>query len=259
VPEPAGASFKAAEVVDLYLHRPPYASKTYDRILELSPSREGLLDLGCGEGKIARPMAKVFGHVVAVDPSANMIALGKSLENGQAGNLKWVQGAAEEAPLTGMFDVVTFASSIHWMDPERLFPRLRKLLRKRHILAVARGDEPFEPPWHADWREFLAKWVPEVTGRPLDSDAWWRSRTKYLECVDVVETSEFVSEPFSQPVESFILCQHSRDTFALSKLGARRAEFHRELDAVLRPHANAEGQLTFRVKTHLTIATLRGL
>lgn len=255
MPDVAGATFKATEVVDLYGHRPPYAPGVYERVIAYSPSADRLLDLGCGEGKIARPMTAFFGHVTAVDPSANMIDLGRSLDKGRAENLQWIVATAEEAPLAGRFDTVTFASSIHWMDPARLFPKLGKHLSEHHLLAIIAGDTAFEPPWQDGWRRFLAKWVPEVTGEPLDSERWHASRTKHLDYVDVLQIDSFVSEPFQQTVDDFILCQHSRDTFALSKLGSRRRAFHDELEALLRPHANADGVLTFRIETQLTLAT----
>ncbi len=257
MPTQAGASFQAAEIVDLYTHRPPYPPAVCERIAARAPATGRLLDLGCGEGKIARPMTQVFQQVVAVDPSANMIALGASLKNGAADNLTWLCARAEEAPLHGRFDVVTFASSIHWMEPAPLFARLRGHLGPHHLLAFVRGDEAFEPPWHAAWRGFLARWVPEITGQPLDSPAWQGSRTRHLPFVDVVEDVAHVSDPVVQSVDSFILCQHSRDSFALSRLGPRRDAFRRELDALLRPHADADGLLRYRVRSQLTLATLR--
>ncbi len=253
-----GAAFMDAEVVDLYRYRPPYAQQIHAALRAHAPSTGGLLDLGCGEGKIARPMSQVFDRVVAVDPSAKMIAFGKTLEQGRAATLEWIEARAEEAPLEGVFDVVTFASSIHWMDPGRLFAMLRRHVTPDHVLAFIAGDTPHEPPWQGPYRQFLAKWVPEITGQPLDSEPWQASRTRHLDHVDVILSETFLSEPFRQSVDDFILCQHSRDTFAFSKLGARRAAFHAELEALLRPHADVSGQLSYQVRTSLTLATLKG-
>ncbi|KAJ56157.1 hypothetical protein ACMU_10420 [Actibacterium mucosum KCTC 23349] len=258
MPDPAGASFQDADVVDLYPHRPPYATQALDHIHNMAPDSGRLLDLGCGEGKIARPMTPRFDQVVAVDPSANMIALGRTLPRGDAANLTWLQAYAEDAPLAGAFDVVTFASSIHWMNPEQLFDRLAPHLHPRHLLAVVSGDTPHDPPWQDAWQGFLDKWVPALTGQPVNSAQWCGSRRAYLDHVEVVDTQSFLSEPVQQSVDSFIKCQHSRDTFALSKLGSRRAAFHRELAALLHPHADDAGQLTYRVKTDVTLATLTG-
>ena len=252
----SGTSFMATEISGLYLHRPPYAADVYKYLADKSLSTTRLLDLGCGEGKIARPLAKVFDQVVAVDPSANMIDVGRSLENGQAANINWVEAKAEGAPLEGRFDMVTFASSIHWMDPEALFAKLRKHLAPAHLLAIISGDEASEPPWNDDWQAFLSKWVQKATGRPLGSREWTSTRDRHLDHMDVVERHEFLSDPFEQTVESFILCQHSRNSFALSTLGRRVSEFQQDLRGVLEPHKNADGMASYRVKTYLTLAKL---
>lgn len=254
--EPAGTSFRAKEVVDHYRYRPAYPSAVFDRILEFSPARSCLVDLGCGEGKVARPMTDFFDQVVAVDPSENMLRLGKTLPKGDVKNITWVQAVAEGAPLPGEIDVVTFASSIHWMEPAKLFSKLKKNLSTQHILAVIQGDEPFEPTWHREWRKFLARWVPKITGRPVDSTEWVGSRNRHLEYMEVIHSSDCVSMPIKQSVEEFVLCQHSRDTFAIPRLGSRLTDFREELVALLRPHSDQADQLEFQVKTHLTIGKL---
>lgn len=253
----SGDTFKAADVAEFYRHRPPYAAGMYQCLIENASAAESLLDLGCGTGKIARPMAKVFKRVVAVDPSASMIEMGRSLENGRATNIEWIEAKAEAAPLSGLFDVVTFASSIHWMAPEPLFQMLRQHVTANHLIAIISGDEPFEPPWQADWQQFLEKWVPEVSGRPLGSDEWQAARDRHLPFVDVIRSLSFLSDPFQQSVESFILCQHSRNTFALQNLKARTGDFRGELRALLMPYADANGLLTYQVKSHLTLARLK--
>lgn len=201
-------------------------------------------------------MTKSFDQVTAIDPSAKMIKLGKSLENGTAQNLTWIEATAEDAQLPPNADVATFASSIHWMNPKTLFPKLKTALKPNHIIAVVRGDEPFEPTWHDEWRRFLAYWVPELTGQPLDSKRWLQSRNDYLEFVDLIHQGDYISEPVFQSLDGFIRCQYSRETFALSNLGSRRRKFENELRLLLQPHANDNGELSFTVKTRLTIARL---
>jgi len=254
--ERAGASFKSKEVVDHYRYRPPYPSKVYDEILQFAPATRHLVDLGCGDGKVARRMAKYFDEVTAIDPSAEMLRLGQSLAEGHADNITWVEALAEDAPLPNHVDVVTFASSIHWMDPSKLFAKLQKTLRGEHILAVIQGDEPYEPAWYDDWIKFLAKWVPEMTGQPVNSREWVGSRKRHLEYMELVHSDQHISEPMKQSLEDHVLCQHSRDTFAIHKLGFRLSGFREELTELLSPYTDESGQLEYRVKTHLTIGKL---
>lgn len=252
----SGTAFLASEVTELYAHRPPYAEGVFELITQRAAATGRLLDLGCGEGKIARPMAKVFDHVVAVDPSANMMALGQSLANGQARNIEWVRTKAEDAPLRGPFDVVSFAQSIHWMDPARLFAGLRSHLSPKHLITVVEGDHPHKPPWQKEWDAFLESWIPKTTGRRRGSAEWRSSRVRHLDHLDDVETHELLSSPFEQTIGSFVLCQHSRSTFTLSRLGALAEDFRRELEQMLQPYLNADGRLSYRVCTRLTLARL---
>lgn len=256
--EPAGSAFQAQQVVDHYCFRPDYPADVYRQIVEWAPATGCLVDLGCGEGKIARPMARTFDRVVAVDPSANMLRLGQTLSNGDAANITWVEATAETAPLPDGIDVATFASSIHWMDPVPLIARLKPHLNTQHVMGIVQGDEPFEPPWQDAWLAFLSVWVPEMTGRPLGGKEWVGSRTRHLDHIEVVHGGDYISAPVTQSIEDFIQCQYSRDTFALSKLGSRRARFQEELATVLQPHADTEGRLTYRVKSSLTIGRLAG-
>lgn len=251
-----GTSFQSEEVVDLYLHRPPYPQEIYDLIVNLSPTRDRILDLGCGHGKIARSMSQYFTTVTAIDPSAQMIKLGKSLEFGDAQNLEWVESYAEIAPLSGKYDTVVAALSIHWMNHEALFTKLSKHMNAQYLLAIVEGDGAYNPPWESDWQTFLSKWVPKLTGKPLHANkerSYWE---KYLNYVDVREVYEVVSVPFHQSVRDFILCQHSRDTFTASKLGKNLEKFDEELRELLSPFANKYGYLEFKSLTKLTTASI---
>ncbi|CDZ31279.1 2-polyprenyl-3-methyl-5-hydroxy-6-metoxy-1, 4-benzoquinol methylase [Neorhizobium galegae bv. officinalis] len=252
-----GASFEEADVVENYPYRPPYPGSLFEKLIEIAPRLTSLLDIGCGPGKVSRPLASRFETATAVDPSRQMIALGKSLEDGDRANIRWIEGFAEDFPLgEERFDLTVAAASIHWMDHERLFPRLGAHASPGHVFAAISGDTPFEPPWEADWHGFLGKWVPALTDQPFDPGRKaeeWESYTRHLE----IEGREyFLSAPFEQSIEDFIRCQHSRDTFAPSKLGADNAVFDAELAEMLRPYA-AGGRLTFIVRSKLVWGAIK--
>lgn len=247
-----GASFEEREVVDNYIYRPPYPMAIFQKLLELTPGHDAMLDIGSGPGKMSRPMTRFFRTVTAVDPSSNMIALGQSLPEGRAPNLLWINSVAEEASLAdAQFDLTVAAASIHWMDHQRLFPKLAKHAKPGHVFAVISGDTPDDPPWAGEWTKFLAKWVPKLTGAPFDPVAKHETWQSYRHYLDIGGSENFVSAPFSQSVEDFIRCQHSRDTFTPSRLGELKTEFDAELSDILRSHA-VNGELTFRIRTRLT-------
>lgn len=100
--------------------RPPYAPGLADRITEaLSLDGTGrLLDVGCGPGVVALPLARRFDEAVGLDPDAAMLAEAQH-RAGALGvaNVRWIRTRAEELPLgLGTFRVATFAQSFHWMD-----------------------------------------------------------------------------------------------------------------------------------------------
>lgn len=247
-----GASFENREVVDLYPYRPPYPETVFDQLRELAPRHDAMLDIGCGPGKVSRPLTLSFTDVVAVDPSRHMIALGQNLPGGRAPNLHWVQSLAEDAPLDGWrFDLTVAAASIHWMDHDRLFSHLLAHAAPGHVFAAVSGDDAFEPPWEDDWQRFLGKWVPAVTGHPFEPRRQDAIASDFGGHVDVADR-QFFTAPFSQSIEDFVRCQHSRDTWAYSKLGGgQTAAFDTELAELLAPHA-VDGQLACTVRTLVT-------
>jgi len=250
-----GASFEQSEVVDLYPFRPPYPEAVFGKLIELAPRHGATLDIGCGPGKVSRPLTRGFADVVAVDPSEPMIALGRQLPGGQAPNLHWIRGLAEEVPLGDWrFDLTVAAASIHWMDPARLFPKLLAHAAPGHVFAAVSGDDAFEPPWQADWQDFLGRWVPAVTGKPFEPRRYDAIAGDFHGHVEVTGR-QFFTAPFSQSIGDFIKCQHSRDTWAYSKLGTRTAAFDAELAELLDPHAVA-GQLNYTVRTLVTWGTI---
>ncbi|NEH56962.1 methyltransferase domain-containing protein [Rhizobium leguminosarum] len=247
-----GSSFGEIDVVANYRYRPPYPDAVFRKLLAIASRSEHLLDIGCGPGKISRPLSGSFGRVTAVDPSAHMIALGRSLPGGDAENIRWIESFAEDFPTDGQrFDLTVAAASIHWMDHARLFRHILANAAPGHVMAVVSGDDPFEPAWQSDWHSFLGTWVPEVTGQPFDHGRWSEGMRSYQSYLDLHGSEDFVSEhPFEQSVEDFVSCQHSRDTFAPSKLGDRIATFDAELSELLRAYSN-DDRLSFVVRTRI--------
>lgn len=247
-----GKSFESESVVACYRYRPPYPSAAFEKLLALAPGRRSLLDLGCGSGKISRSLAACFEKVTAVDASPAMLDLGKELAGGDAENIEWIAGLAEEVEYPSTpYDIVIAAESIHWMDHEVVFAKLKECVSPSHIFAIVEGDHPFKPEWDRDWVEFLKKWIPKVSGIEYNTERLDGFLRAYEEWVDVEGEEKFLSAPVQQSVQDFIACQHSRNTFAPEAMGALMNEYDAELKELLLPYSK-NGELEFKVQSRVT-------
>lgn len=255
-----GQSFEDAEVATYYAYRPPYPDEIATKLVELSPAHRSLMDLGCGTGKIARTLSSHFQSVFALDASAAMLEVAQQLENGRADNIHWVQGLAETTELEHVpYDLVVAAASIHWMDHAVVFPRLAASVSNDHLFAVVEGDGAFDPPWQSQWEDFLTHWIRELTGETYGrkgNESFENHMRLYQNWIDVAGEVSVISKPVAQSIPDFVACQHSRDTFAPSKLGRRLEKFDSDLARLLRPFA-AEDQLTYCVQTKLTWGSIK--
>src|SRR5579862_4001127 len=113
------AQFQDAAVVAAYPNRPPYPAEVFDRLAALVVGPPApVLDLGCGTGDLARPLAartQQVRCVDAVDCSAPMLARARTLPGGDQPTLRWVLGAAESVSLNPPYGLVTAGESLHWM------------------------------------------------------------------------------------------------------------------------------------------------
>src|ERR1700735_5358770 len=94
--EKLAAVFGQPGVADAYQHRPPYPDEVFDLLERLITDRpRSVLDIGAGEGALARPLASRVDQVDAVDASAAMVEAGLGRPGGRRDNLRWIVGAAE--------------------------------------------------------------------------------------------------------------------------------------------------------------------
>jgi SAM-dependent methyltransferase len=243
------AEFEDVDVVACYVHRPPYPEALHARLLDLMPERGRVLDLGCGPGKLARALAPHVAQVIAVDPSAAMLDLARTLDGGRNRNIAWTRGRAEDLTLTPPLHLAVAGAAIHWMDPAALFPKLAAVLVPGAPVAIIDGDGPAEAPWLDAYMDVIKAWVARITGRAWQ-DAGHRALMNAHDLWLDVQGRETFSATVRQPVEDLIACEHSRATWARSRMGVLADEFDTELRAVLTPWA-ADGIVEYEVRTRL--------
>jgi SAM-dependent methyltransferase len=118
-------------------HRPHYPGGLFD-VLESAMGqpllRAEVLDVGAGTGIATRELAGRGAKVVAVDPGPGVLAL---LRARSTSRVRPVVGDGNALPLRdAAFDLVTYAQSWHWTDPERSVPEAVRVLHDRGVLAV---------------------------------------------------------------------------------------------------------------------------
>jgi SAM-dependent methyltransferase len=243
-----GAEFEDEDVAAAYVHRPDYPAALHARLLEIAPGRARLADLGCGPGKLARALAPHFDEVLAVDPSAAMLRLGQALDVGRQPNIRWLRGRAEDVDLDAPIDLVVAGASLHWMDPARLFPKLARAMTCDAVLALVDGDAPTAAPWIDAYQSVIVGWV-ERLGDTWNGPAHRERMARHDPWFDVLGREAFTVE-VRQPLETLIACQHSRATWARSKMGPLADAFDADLRAALTPWAG-DGAMTFEMRVTL--------
>ncbi|MBO8195895.1 class I SAM-dependent methyltransferase [Streptomyces oryzae] len=94
------------------------------------------LDVGCGDGLLARKLTGRAERVTGVDSSPHMVSRARELAAGHQG-LTFVEGDFLTAALpTAGFDFICSVSTVHHMDFEAALTRMRELLRPGGTLVV---------------------------------------------------------------------------------------------------------------------------
>jgi SAM-dependent methyltransferase len=168
-----GHRFSADRMAENYRFRPPYPAEVYETLLELIRGHPRvLLDAGCGTGKITLGLIDQIDRADAVDPSAAMLQVARSLPGASSAKIKWIQAAIEDAPLDPPYGLIVAASSIHWMDLERTLPRFADALAAGAMLAVLDGDARVDAPWERGETDFMIDFVTAGEGQ---GPKWWKT------------------------------------------------------------------------------------
>jgi SAM-dependent methyltransferase len=229
-----GRVFDDAEVAALYRYRAPYPREVFEILEQLVVEPRTVLDAGAGTGALARDLAPLVTRVDAVDPSGAMIAAGRALPGGDDPRITWIQGRAEDAPLSPPYGLIVAGASLHWMDPTVVLPRFREALAPGAQVAIVHND--FVPP-HA----MATGPALDVIRRysPLKDDPpEYPARVKSL-----VDRGLFVLEgerrttpvPFEQSIDDVLNSLHSTSTLSRVTLGDRLASFDNDMRAALAP------------------------
>jgi ubiquinone/menaquinone biosynthesis C-methylase UbiE len=145
-----------AQWYDQFLReRPVYTEVLLPNLLALVGEVEGevICDLACGQGWVARELARRGAQVTGLDLAPNLLALARGYEEQEPLGIVYVQGDAEcaeqlrDSQFTGCVCVMAL---INIADLRAAFESIRRILKPGGWLVFAIPHPCFETP-HAQW------------------------------------------------------------------------------------------------------------
>jgi SAM-dependent methyltransferase len=226
------ATFRHPGVAGAYRHRPPYPAEVFDvleRIITDRPRR--VLDIGAGEGALARPLAERVDHVDAVDISA-VVREGRRRPGGTRPNLRWIIGATGTAPLDGPYALVTAGASLHWMSWQPTLTRLAAAMTQHAFLAIIEHGHR-NLPWRAELTEVIVRHSRSRGYDPAFSLVDALGKAGLLELAGRAETTPIVVR---QSVTDYVEHFHSTASLARELMTAdEAAAFGHAVEDLVRP------------------------
>ena len=218
-------------------YRPPYPDEFLsDLRSHANTTGYGwLLDLACGPGRAAIPMAPYFNSVLAVDVEAEMIAVGER-EGSRRGvtNIAWLVERAEDLQLPSRsLELITIGEAFHRLDQERILKRALGWLQHRGSLATLGA----EPVWRGkeEWKRVLVEVVNKWTGQSLGdpNEGGWGGPSDELRAagLEVAERESVVEQMWT--CDSIIGFMFSTSIASRRILGDKASNFEADLRGAL--------------------------
>ena len=242
-------------------YRPGYCSELLDKIIELSSPDGTLLDLGCGTGQLAVPLASHFREVLAVDPDPDMIAQGRQFSNAE--NVQWKVGNSAElaALLKNINDLnaVSMGRSFHWMNREEVLAVLHeKLLPDGRVFLIGETTTKTSP---CSWRDLSKQVITKYLGEDRKAGTTGRYEHPKKKHQEVIAESSF-GEPKiinfqterKWDVSSILGYLYSTSFCSIPVLGDKKDDFEHDLQQQLLL-ASSDGTFVEQVEEELIVAT----
>ncbi|MBT2188410.1 class I SAM-dependent methyltransferase [Sphingobium nicotianae] len=223
-----GAAFEDFDVARSYRNRPGYGDAVFDRLIDLMPASGPILDIGCGTGFLARPLASRGFAVDALDISPAMVELGRALPGGQLPKLRWSAVSFEEAGHIGPYALIVAGESLHWMDWATVLPKCRGLLIPGGKLAIV-DNRALPLPWQEDLVVLIARYSTSQHYRPYDTAREIAARGLFIEQGRISTDPD----PMTQSIEAYIDSFHARASFSRARMGEAASEFDAALCAAV--------------------------
>ena len=229
-------------------YRPGYPGPFFAHVVERFrlDGTGRLLDLGCGTGQVALPLAGRFEEVVGMDPEPEMLAEA-ALQAGAAAvsNVTWIEGGADDLqalkPRLGTFRLVTMGSSFHWMDQEATLGALAELVIPSGGIVIA-GIASIASIWNRAnaWQEAVRSAIQRWLGAARRAgSSTYTEPAERVEAVIARSPFRFVETyrheyPLTWDIDGIIGHLYSTSFCSVRMLGSKREPFENDLRQTLR-------------------------
>ena len=244
-----GEVFTDRDVAHAYQQRPGYPPDTFRILSDLVVGPRVVLDIGTGTGVIARGMLPYVDRVDAVDISTAMMDEGRRLPGGDDPRIRWILGAAEDAPLDPPYGLIVAAAAIHWFDEARAMPRFARALAPAARLAILEVvEEPLDTTWDPEMTAIVKRYSEvrdyrDMTDvlRALEDEGWFVRE-------DEARTAAVRAR---RTLAEYLEWQHSKATLSRVRLGDRASAFDDDVAALFERRGvsavefDVAGQLTW--------------
>lgn len=143
--------------------RPHYPDELFRFLASLAPAHDLAWDCATGNGQAATVLANYFSKVIATDGSAQQIKNAVPHEK-----VTYAVALADDSGIEpGTVDLVTIAAALHWMDFDKLYKEVKRVLKPGGIFAGwtycdSHVSDALDPIIHYLSKEILGSyWPPE--------------------------------------------------------------------------------------------------
>ncbi|MFB7517225.1 class I SAM-dependent methyltransferase [Streptomyces sp. NPDC056144] len=220
------------------------------------------LDLGCGPGMVALPLAPLVARVHAVDPEPGMLAEGRRLaDERDVRNIAWTRGDSTGLPSLGLppIDLCVMAKSFHWMNGPQVLADLGTMVTADGGVVVASAGPPGTTPLPG-WAHVIADVRTAHLGpvRRAGTGVYPEPTDSFHETLERSPFPYVSTTTFEQHVErtldELVGIQFSNSYSTTAQLGDDKDRFEADLRRALIEHS-PDGLFPELIRTEVLIAT----
>ena len=227
-------------VPDYQQHRLDYPPRLIARLVALAGLQPGdpVLDLGCGPGHLAIPLARMGMAVTAMDPEPEMLAAAQAAASGGLPIRFDLRGSGDLSESDGPFRLVTIGRAFHWMDRAATLAMLDRIVTPDGGVALLHDAHPPVPEngWYKLLNTVREKHSRVQFAHVKDRDVGGHRRYEPYLSASAFTKLDGLSVTVRHPItiDSILGRAFSTSVCSRPSLGEGAAAFEAELRAALR-------------------------